>query len=45
VADPAFLDYEIVDVFAPRTFAGNPLAVVYDADGLSTNSASSWPSG
>jgi trans-2,3-dihydro-3-hydroxyanthranilate isomerase len=36
VADPAFLDYEIVDVFAPRAFAGNPLAVVYDADGLST---------
>ncbi|WP_231486498.1 PhzF family phenazine biosynthesis protein [Candidatus Blastococcus massiliensis] len=30
------LDYEIVDVFAPRAFAGNPLAVVFDADGLST---------
>ncbi|RBY89699.1 phenazine biosynthesis protein PhzF [Blastococcus sp. TF02A-30] len=30
------LDYEIVDVFAPRAFAGNPLAVVFDADDLST---------
>ena len=30
------LDYEIVDVFAPRAFAGNPLAVVFDADGLTT---------
>jgi len=30
------LDYEIVDVFAPGPFAGNPLAVVFDADGLST---------
>ena len=30
------LDYEIVDVFAPRAFAGNPLAVVYDADSLTT---------
>ena len=30
------LDYEVVDVFAPRAFAGNPLAVVFDADGLST---------
>ena len=30
------LDYEIVDVFAARAFAGNPLAVVFDADGLST---------
>jgi trans-2,3-dihydro-3-hydroxyanthranilate isomerase len=30
------LDYEIVDVFAPRAFAGNPLAVVFDADELST---------
>jgi len=30
------LDYEIVDVFAPGAFAGNPLAVVFDADGLST---------
>ena len=33
---PASLDYEIVDVFAPGPFAGNPLAVVFDADGLST---------
>jgi trans-2,3-dihydro-3-hydroxyanthranilate isomerase len=30
------LDYEIVDVFAPRAFAGNPLAVVFDAEGLTT---------
>ncbi|CAA9209102.1 MAG: Phenazine biosynthesis protein PhzF like [uncultured Blastococcus sp.] len=30
------LDYEIVDVFAPRAYAGNPLAVVFDADDLST---------
>jgi trans-2,3-dihydro-3-hydroxyanthranilate isomerase len=36
VAGPAFLDYEVVDVFAPRAYAGNPLAVVFDADGLST---------
>ncbi len=33
---PHFLDYEVVDVFAPRAFAGNPLAVVFDADALST---------
>ncbi|NEK59941.1 PhzF family phenazine biosynthesis protein [Geodermatophilus sabuli] len=32
----AELDYEVVDVFAPRAFAGNPLAVVFDADDLST---------
>lgn len=30
------LEYEIVDVFAPRAFAGNALAVVFGADGLST---------
>ncbi len=30
------LDYEIVDVFAARAFSGNPLAVVFDADDLST---------
>jgi trans-2,3-dihydro-3-hydroxyanthranilate isomerase len=36
VSGPDFLDYEVVDVFAPRAFAGNPLAVVFDADGLST---------
>jgi trans-2,3-dihydro-3-hydroxyanthranilate isomerase len=36
VSSPEVLDYEIVDVFAPRAFAGNPLAVVFDADGLST---------
>jgi trans-2,3-dihydro-3-hydroxyanthranilate isomerase len=31
-----YLDYEVVDVFAPRAFAGNPLAVVFDADQLTT---------
>lgn len=36
VPDPGTLDYEVVDVFAPRAFAGNPLAVVFDADALST---------
>ena len=36
VAARDVLDYEIVDVFAPRAFAGNPLAVVFDADGLTT---------
>ncbi len=34
--DPGTLDYEVVDVFAPRAFAGNPLAVVFDADELTT---------
>ena len=34
--DPRTLDYEVVDVFAPRAFAGNPLAVVFDAGDLST---------
>ena len=33
---PDRLDYEVVDVFAPRPYAGNPLAVVFDADGLTT---------
>jgi trans-2,3-dihydro-3-hydroxyanthranilate isomerase len=36
VTGPGVLEYEIVDVFAPRAFAGNPLAVVFDADGLTT---------
>jgi trans-2,3-dihydro-3-hydroxyanthranilate isomerase len=36
VSSPGALDYEVVDVFAPRAFAGNPLAVVFDADGLTT---------
>ena len=36
MAGPDFLEYEVVDVFAPRAFAGNPLAVVFDADGLTT---------
>ncbi len=33
---PNRLDYEVVDVFAPRPYAGNPLAVVFDADSLTT---------
>jgi trans-2,3-dihydro-3-hydroxyanthranilate isomerase len=33
-AIPESLDYEIVDVFAGAPFAGNPLAIVYGADGL-----------
>jgi trans-2,3-dihydro-3-hydroxyanthranilate isomerase len=37
VSSPGVLDYEIVDVFAPRAFAGNPLAVVFGADGLTTD--------
>jgi trans-2,3-dihydro-3-hydroxyanthranilate isomerase len=36
VSSPEELDYEVVDVFAPRAFAGNPLAVVFDADALTT---------
>jgi trans-2,3-dihydro-3-hydroxyanthranilate isomerase len=36
VTGPETLAYEVVDVFAPRAFAGNPLAVVFDADGLTT---------
>jgi trans-2,3-dihydro-3-hydroxyanthranilate isomerase len=30
------LSYEVVDVFTDRAFAGNPLAVVLDADALTT---------
>jgi trans-2,3-dihydro-3-hydroxyanthranilate isomerase len=30
------LAYRVVDVFSDRAFAGNPLAVVLDADGLAT---------
>ncbi|WP_426566035.1 PhzF family phenazine biosynthesis protein [Angustibacter sp. McL0619] len=30
------LDYDVVDVFTDRAFAGNPLAVVHGAQGLST---------
>jgi trans-2,3-dihydro-3-hydroxyanthranilate isomerase len=33
---PDQLAYEVVDVFAPRPFSGNPLAVVFDADELTT---------
>jgi trans-2,3-dihydro-3-hydroxyanthranilate isomerase len=36
MAAPASVEYEVVDVFAPRAFAGNPLAVVFDADDLTT---------
>jgi trans-2,3-dihydro-3-hydroxyanthranilate isomerase len=36
VSSPGVLDYEVVDVFAPRAFAGNPLAVVFGADDLTT---------
>jgi trans-2,3-dihydro-3-hydroxyanthranilate isomerase len=36
VAGPGTLEYEVVDVFAPRAYAGNPLAVVFDADELTT---------
>jgi trans-2,3-dihydro-3-hydroxyanthranilate isomerase len=36
VASPETLEYEVVDVFAPKAFAGNPLAVVFDADALTT---------
>jgi trans-2,3-dihydro-3-hydroxyanthranilate isomerase len=36
VSAPESVSYEIVDVFAPRAFAGNPLAVVFDADELTT---------
>jgi trans-2,3-dihydro-3-hydroxyanthranilate isomerase len=34
--DAPLLDYWVVDVFADRSFAGNPLAVVLDGDDLST---------
>jgi len=36
VTAPSALAYEVVDVFTARAFAGNPLAVVLDADDLST---------
>jgi len=32
----AELEYQVVDVFAAEAFAGNPLAVVFDADALTT---------
>ena len=35
------LAYRVVDVFTDRPFAGNPLAVVLDADGLSTEALQS----
>jgi trans-2,3-dihydro-3-hydroxyanthranilate isomerase len=34
--DFAALAYDVVDVFTDTPFAGNPLAVVHDADGLDT---------
>jgi trans-2,3-dihydro-3-hydroxyanthranilate isomerase len=34
---PDPLEYEIVDVFAGQAFAGNPLAIVYGAEGLDTD--------
>jgi trans-2,3-dihydro-3-hydroxyanthranilate isomerase len=33
---PPSLSYEVVDVFTDRAFAGNPLAVVLDTDGMPT---------
>ncbi len=33
----AALEYDVVDVFTDRPFAGNQLAVVYGADGLTTS--------
>lgn len=38
LADVRELTYHVVDVFTDRPFAGNPLAVVLDADGLPTAS-------
>ena len=35
MSDLASLPYVVVDVFAEHPFAGNPLAVVVDAEGLS----------
>lgn len=35
-SDRTALDYHVVDVFTDRAYAGNPLAVVLDADGLTT---------
>lgn len=34
---PGRLEYDVVDVFTARTFAGNPLAVVYGAEALSSD--------
>ena len=36
LSDPDALDFATLDVFTDRPFAGNPLAVVMGADGLST---------
>jgi trans-2,3-dihydro-3-hydroxyanthranilate isomerase len=35
------LSYDVVDVFTERAYAGNPLAVVYGAEGLQTSSLQS----
>nr|CAA9336745.1 MAG: Phenazine biosynthesis protein PhzF like [uncultured Nocardioidaceae bacterium] len=34
---PDLLDYDVVDVFAERPYAGNPLAVVHGSHGLATD--------
>lgn len=34
---PDSLDYDVVDVFAERPYAGNPLAVVHGSDGLASD--------
>lgn len=36
-AGPRLLRYEVWDVFTTKPFGGNPLAVFFDADGLSTD--------
>jgi trans-2,3-dihydro-3-hydroxyanthranilate isomerase len=36
VTSPAQLSFDVVDVFAERAFAGNPLAVVHGAESLDT---------
>ena len=36
MSDPRTLQYEVVDVFTDRPYAGNPLSVVLGADDLST---------
>jgi len=34
---PTRLEYDVVDVFAERAYEGNPLAVVHDSQGLTTD--------
>jgi predicted PhzF superfamily epimerase YddE/YHI9 len=38
------LPYRVVDVFTDRAYAGNPLAVVLDGDGLTTEQMQANPS-